>query len=206
MFSGIAEETGVVEKVARQENLSTLFIRGGKTATGAKAGDSICVSGVCLTVTRRQSKVFSFDIMKETLEKTTLGSVGSGSRVNLERALKVSDRISGHFVSGHVDHMETVRAVITLPNYVEIQVTTQQDLAKYIVPKGSVCIDGVSLTVGAVRRNFFSVYLIPFTLEVTTLGLLKKGDRVNIETDILAKYVLARDGQSDNPYIYKKRG
>lgn len=204
MFSGIVEETGIVEKVLRRQNLSTLYIRANKTARGAKQGDSICVSGVCLTITSVKAKTMSFDIMKETMDKTTLGLVNKGNCVNLERAMQVGDRISGHFVSGHVDNMERIKDVVTMPNYVELQITISKDLAKYIVPKGSVCLDGVSLTVGDVRKNSFSVYLIPFTLDVTTLGRNKKGDRINIETDILAKYVLAGDTQSNNPYVYRQ--
>ena len=204
MFSGIVEETGIVEKIVKKKNLSTLYVKGKKVVRGTKEGDSISVSGVCLTVTGTDKGLLCFDIMKETILKTTLGKLKAKSKVNLERALKMSSRISGHFVSGHVDNMETVKNVITGPNYTEIQVTISKELSKYIVPKGSVTLDGVSLTVGDVRKTFFSVYLIPFTLEVTTLGINKKGDRINIETDILAKYVLAGSKDSSSPYVYQK--
>ena len=110
--------------------------------------------------------------------------------MNLERALKVSDRLSGHFVTGHVDGMGQIESLIKTTNYLELKIALSKNLVKYIVPKGSVCVDGVSLTVGQVKSDSFSVYLIPFTKEVTTLGLKKKGDKVNIETDILAKYIL----------------
>ena len=112
------------------------------------------------------------------------------NRVNLERAMKANGRIDGHFVSGHVDDMGRIKARITGENYTELQISTKKSIMKYIVPKGSVCLDGVSLTIGEVRKSYFSVYLIPFTLEVTTLGEMKKGDKINIETDILAKYIL----------------
>ncbi|MBU1996547.1 MAG: riboflavin synthase [Candidatus Omnitrophica bacterium] len=204
MFSGIVEETGIVEKIVKKENLSTLYIRGKKVVRGTKVGDSISVSGVCLTVTGVNNGLLCFDIMKETIIKTSLGKLCTKSKVNLERALKMNSRISGHFVSGHVDNMETVKDVITGPNYTEIQVTVSKELSKYIVPKGSVTLDGVSLTVGDVRKKFFSVYLIPFTLEVTTLGINKKGDKINIETDILAKYVLAGSKDSRSPYVYSE--
>ena len=139
-----------------------------------------------------------FDIMLETLLKTNLGALKPGSRVNLERALKANGRIDGHFVSGHVDDMGRIKDVITGENYTELQISAKKEIMKYIAPKGSVCLDGVSLTIGEVRKNFFSVYLIPFTLEVTTLGIVKKGDKTNIETDILAKYMLKeRTGDSN---------
>ncbi len=203
MFSGIVEEYGEVVSIKEKENLSTIQIKAKKVARGTKVGDSISVAGVCLTVVGIKAGVMTFDIMKETIEKTILGCLKPGKTVNLERALKMSDRISGHFVSGHVDNMETVRDVIHRPNYTELQITIRKDLAKYIVPKGSVCLDGVSLTIGDVRKTFFSVYLIPFTLEVTTLGENKKGDRINIETDILAKYILSGYKESRSPYVYK---
>jgi riboflavin synthase len=204
MFSGIVEETGKVVKIVKKKNLDTLYIKGNKVAKGTKEGDSIAVAGVCLTVTSAKKGVFTFDIMKETIEKTSLGKLKVNSNVNLERALKMSDRISGHFVSGHVDNMETIKNIVTGTNYSELQITICKSLSKYIVPKGSVCLDGVSLTVGEVRKTFFSVYLIPFTLDVTTLGLNKKGDKINIETDILAKYVLAGAKDPKSPYSYSK--
>jgi riboflavin synthase len=204
MFSGIVEEKGRIEKARHRANLSTIYVRGDVTAKGTKTGDSICTSGVCLTVTGIKNKVMTFDIMKETLDKTTLGILEEGAYVNLERSLRADSRICGHFVSGHVDNMEKIVDVITKPNYVELRISIGADLAKYIVPKGSVCLDGVSLTVGDVRKKDFSVYLIPFTLKVTTLGLNKPGDRINIETDILAKYVLAGTAESANPYVYRK--
>jgi len=204
MFSGIIEEAGEVVSVEKKENLSVIKIKVKKVLSGTKAGSSISVAGVCLTVTDIKGKIFSFDIMKETILKTTLGGLKPTMKVNLERALKMNDRISGHFVTGHVDNMEKIRNIITGPNYTELQITICKDLAKYVVAKGSICIDGVSLTVGEVRKTFFSVYLIPFTLDVTTLGQNKKGDRVNIETDILAKYIVAQQGNANSPYVYSK--
>lgn len=190
MFTGIVEGTGQVLEIKKKENLYVLKLALGKFLRGTRVGDSICVDGVCLTVTHKDAKGLSFDLMKETLEATTLKDYAAGRRVNLERSLKVNSRLGGHFVSGHVDGVGIFQKVMTLPNYVEWQVAVPRDLARYIVPKGSVAIDGVSLTVGEVRRESFSVYLIPHTLEVTTFGVKKAGDKLNIETDILAKYIL----------------
>jgi riboflavin synthase len=190
MFSGIVEEMGAIGSLNKKQNLFILKIKAKKVARGTKIGDSISVNGICLTVTGIRDRVMSFDVMKETIDKTNLKYLKVKDKINLERALKVSDRIGGHFVSGHVDGVGTIKDIITLPNYVEIQAFLSKDLLKYIVPKGSVCIDGVSLTIGKVRKTYFSVYLIPHTLEVTTMGSYKKGDTVNIETDILAKYIL----------------
>lgn len=193
MFSGIIEEIGTVEKMSSRMNLSVLKVRAKKVLKGIKLGASIAVDGACLTVTGIKQNVLMFDMMRETLIKTTLGSLKSKDRVNLERALKANSRIDGHFVTGHIDAVGVIRSVITKANYTEFQITIQKNLAKYIVPKGSVCLDGVSLTVGEVKKLYFSVYLIPFTKEVTTLGCKKKGDKVNIETDILAKYILNKN-------------
>lgn len=190
MFSGIVEETGTVKRISSRKNLSILEVRAKKVLKGTKSGASIAVNGVCLTVTKIRRGVLVFDIMRETLLKTTLGDLGPKDLVNLERALKASGRVDGHFVTGHVDAVGTVNARITKENYTELRIDVPKDLMKYIVSKGSVCLDGVSLTVGAVQKTYFSVYLIPFTTEVTTLGSRKKGDKVNIETDILAKYIL----------------
>ncbi|MCD4779316.1 MAG: riboflavin synthase [Candidatus Omnitrophica bacterium] len=204
MFSGIVEETGSIVGITHKKNLCVLDIQAQNAGKGTKQGDSVSVNGVCLTVTKVLKKVLSFDLMLETLEKTSLGQLSKGDKVNLERALKMSDRISGHFVTGHVDDMGTVKKIITDTNYTEIQISLKVNLMKYIVAKGSVSLDGVSLTIGDVRKRDFSVYLIPFTLEVTNLGLKQKGDKVNVETDILAKYILSKGIYSESPYAYKK--
>ncbi|MDP8212693.1 MAG: riboflavin synthase [Candidatus Zapsychrus exili] len=205
MFSGIVEETGVVQSVIHKKNLCVLNIKAKKVFRGTKQGDSISVNGVCLTVVKVKTGVLTFDIMLETMQKTTLGVATKGVKVNLERALRMNDRISGHFVSGHVDNVRKITQIITGENYTEIRISINKELSKYIVQKGSVSLDGVSLTVGDVRKNDFSVYLIPFTLEVTNLGIKKKGDTINIETDILAKYLFAQaKDEKLNPYSYKK--
>ena len=190
MFNGIVEETGVVERIDHRKNLSVLKVRARKVFKGVRKGDSIAVDGVCLTVTDAASHVLTFDLMRETLVKTSLGKLKPADRVNLERALKVGGRISGHFVAGHVDAVGRVEAKVSAANYTELRVRLPKTLRRYIAPKGSVCLDGVSLTVGEVKKDYFSVYLIPLTLRVTTLGLKREGDGVNIEVDILARYIL----------------
>ena len=189
MFTGIIEDIGIVESIENKKNLSVLKIRAKKVARGVKAGDSIAVDGVCLTVTALHKNFLTFDVMRETLLKSTLGAFKRNTQVNLERALKMGDRLSGHFVTGHVDCVSRIKDLIKGKNYLELKMDLPKNLLKYVVSKGSVCIDGVSLTVGQVRKNHFSVYLIPFTKITTTLGLKHKGDKVNIETDVLAKYI-----------------
>ena len=190
MFSGIVEEKGVIQNVSRKENFATITIRTNAVHKGTKIGDSICVDGVCLTVTSKKGPVMKFDLMKETLDATTMKHYKPKRTVNLERSLKVNGRLGGHFVSGHVDCVGRLKKIVTLPNYVEFQIEMDKPLMRYIVPKGSVTLDGVSLTVGEVKKKQFSVYLIPHTLDVTTFGIKTDGEEMNIETDILAKYVL----------------
>lgn len=190
MFSGIIEEIGLVEEIISKKNLSVFKVRAKKVLRGTKAGASIAIDGVCLTVTDLRKEVLSFDIMRETMLKTTLTDLKPKCPVNLERALKVGRRINGHFVTGHVDGTGIIKERIERPNYTALRIDGVKDLIKYIVPKGSICLDGVALTVGEVKKTDFAVYLIPFTEKVTTLGAKKKGDKVNIETDILAKYIL----------------
>ncbi|NTV28494.1 MAG: riboflavin synthase [Candidatus Omnitrophica bacterium] len=194
MFTGIVEVTGRVKSVEKRENLFVLSVVKPKAFTDVRKGDSIAVDGVCLTVTSFKGGCFHFDLMKETLDATTLRNLKPGSAVNLERAMKAEARIGGHFVTGHVDAVGCIRDIRTLPNYVEYRLTVPRDLMRYLVPKGSVAIDGVSLTVGEVKRDWFAVYFIPHTLEVTTIGLKKAGGEVNIETDLLAKYILKAKG------------
>ena len=189
MFTGIVEEIGSVDKLEVKPNLAVLRLKAHKVLSGTKMGDSLAVNGVCLTVTDLTKNTVTFDMMRETLLKTSLGQLRPGGLVNLERALKASDRLSGHVVTGHVDEMVLIKGKVVKPNYVELQIGLKKSFAPYIVLKGSVCLDGASLTVGEVRGSYFSVYLIPFTLKMTTLGMKTKGDVLNLETDILAKYV-----------------
>jgi riboflavin synthase len=162
----------------------------GKLAKLIDLGHSVSINGVCLTATAKKGTVVSFDLMKETIEKTSLNPLIASSRVNLELALRADARLGGHFVTGHIDAVGTIKHIGLDKNYVAITITLAKDLKKYLVNKGSVVIDGISLTVGSVGKVDFTVHLIPFTLKATTLGDRKKGDVVNIETDILAKYIL----------------
>ncbi len=190
MFSGIIEATGVVRQVAGRASARRLTVAVGVVGRGARVGESIAVNGVCLTVASSRAGVLAFDVVAETLRCTTLGEVATGDRVNLERSLKVGDRVSGHFVVGHVDGVGTiaqrrsargdVRLTIRLPEQVD---------PRAVVPKGSIAVDGVSLTVGEVSATECTVYLIPETLKRTVLGSRKVGERVNLEIDLISRYV-----------------
>ena len=188
MFTGIVEELGIVKKLERTQNLFVLKIRASKIFRGLKTGDSVAVNGVCLTITNIIKNNITFDIMRETILRTALGYLKVHERVNLERALKLGARFSGHFVTGHIDHVARIRNKIQKKNFAELQIQIPREFSPFIVEKGSICVDGVSLTIGKVARDYFSVYLIPFTLKMTTLGEKKVGDPLNIEIDILARY------------------
>lgn len=190
MFSGIVEEKGIVKKITQKKNLIVISIEAKKVLRGIGIGDSISVDGVCLTVIKKKGRVVTFDVMKETMDKTTLGMRKVLDEVNLEGALRVNDRLGGHFVSGHIDGVGVIQKRVSLENYEKYVVAIPKKISCYLAPKCSVCIDGISLTLGEVKGNVFSVYIIPHTLKVTTLGAKGKGDKVNIETDILAKYIL----------------
>jgi riboflavin synthase len=190
MFCGIVETTSVVKSLTKKQNLYVLAVARPKIFDDVRIGDSIATDGVCLTVTSLKDGCFSFDLMKETLNATSLKHLVAGKKVNLERAMRAEARVGGHFVTGHVDAVGKITDIRTLPNYVEYRISIPKSLMRYIVPKGSVAIDGISLTVGEVRKGWFAVYFIPHTLEVTTIGKKKAGDEVNIETDLLAKYIL----------------
>ena len=204
MFTGIVEETGIVEGLKTVTNLATLSVKATTGFTkGIMIGDSVSVSGVCLTVVSLKKGIMAFEVMKESLAKTTLGRLKPPDRVNLERSLKANRRLGGHFVTGHIDDMGTIIKIFRQRNYVAYQIKFPGALRRYIVPKGSITIDGVSLTVGGVRRNSFIVYLIPYTLKVTTLGRKSVGDPVNLETDILAKYIFQSEGVSPKKLLRK---
>lgn len=190
MFTGIVEEIGRVESVKANKNLTLIGIKAKKVLSGTKLGDSIAIDGVCLTVVKKASAVVYVEAMKETLDKTTAGIWKKGMRVNLERALLANSRLGGHFVTGHVDGMGVVVGIVNQGNDVSIALRAPKELMKFIVYKGSISLNGVSLTVGKIKTNSFETYLIPYTLKETNLGLLKLGDQVNIESDVLARYVL----------------
>jgi riboflavin synthase len=189
MFTGIVETVGIIEKIEPGDDLTRLIVGAESIAEGVKLGDSIAVNGGCLTVTSLLDGRFAFEAIPETMERTNLGDLKVGSRVNLERAMRAGDRLDGHIVQGHVDGVGTVRAVIQDGNDVRLQVDCDPELADCVVEKGSIAIDGVSLTVSALLPSGFEVALIPHTLEVTTLSDRQIHDRVNLEADVLGKYV-----------------
>jgi len=189
MFTGLVEYIGTINKVDRAGEGLTLLVNRPQGFDDIDIGESISVSGTCLTVTDLNNDVMTFDVVGESWRKTTLGDLRKGDRVNLERALKVGQRLGGHFVTGHIDCRVVVKKLSKNKDDVKLELTVPKGYSKYIAPKGSITIDGVSLTVGEVAGNSFSVYLIPHTLKHTTLGFRKRGDEINIETDVLAKYL-----------------
>ena len=189
MFTGIIERIGTIKKIDSKKNLLVFSIDLGPLAKKVHLGDSVSVSGVCLTAVSKKANVVGFDLMKETIEKTSLQTLGVGNRVNLELALRAGSRIGGHFVAGHVDEVAKIKQIVQEKNWVALRVAISKANRKYFAAKGSVAVDGISLTIGKVGKDYIDVYLIPYTLKITTLGIKKIGDRVNIETDILAKYL-----------------
>ncbi|HEX6068087.1 MAG TPA: riboflavin synthase [Nitrososphaera sp.] len=192
MFTGIVEGLAVVRSIAKAKKGADTVMRVklGKMAKGLKRGDSVCINGACLTVTKLAKGEAQFEMVAETMRRTSLGSVRPGDRVNIERSMKVGDRLEGHFVLGHVDGTATITDKIEKQSETTMWFALDDtSLASALVPKGSIAIDGISLTVVDVDGEKFSVSLIPHTLGITSLGSKKKGDRVNIETDVLSKYV-----------------
>lgn len=189
MFTGIVEETGLVSSVDRLDDASRLVIHGDRVMEGTGPGDSIAVNGVCLTVVDVLPDGFSADVMLETLRRTSLSQVQAGSAVNLERAARMDSRIGGHLVQGHVDGMGTITEISPSEHWTTMRFGLPDGLARYVVEKGSIAVDGVSLTVVDVDDDSFSVSLIPTTLAETILGTRRVGDHVNIEVDAMAKYV-----------------
>ena len=189
MFTGIVEELGEVIAWAELGDAARLTVRGPLVTSDVAAGDSVAVNGVCLTVVESAGGLFTADVMRETLVRSALGALSVGSPVNLERAVRVQDRLGGHLVQGHVDGTGQVLAVEVAKHWTVVTVSLPHDLARYVVEKGSITVDGVSLTVSGVGHTQFEVSLIPTTLERTTLGRKDVGDAVNLEVDITAKYV-----------------
>jgi riboflavin synthase len=189
VFTGIVEELGQVVAWTELADAARLTVRGPLVTSDAREGDSIAVNGVCLTVVETAGGDFTADVMKETLARTSLGALGLGSAVNLERAVRLQDRLGGHLVQGHVDGTGELLAVETDQHWTVVTISLPGELARYVVEKGSITVDGVSLTVSAVGHTEFAVSLIPTTLERTTLGRKGVGDPVNLEVDITAKYV-----------------
>jgi riboflavin synthase len=189
VFTGIVEELGEVTAVESLGDASRFRLRGPVVTDGAKHGDSIAVNGVCLTVVEHEGDEFTADVMAETLNRSSLGALGVGSRVNLERPTAVGARLGGHIVQGHVDGTGAVLERRPSENWEIIKISLPGDLTRYVVEKGSITVDGISLTVVDAGLDHFTVSLIPTTLALTTLGRKQPGDPVNLEVDIVAKYV-----------------
>lgn len=189
MFTGIIEEMGTVSSIAEGSLSAVITIQASKVLEGSQTGDSIAVNGVCLTVTSIHGSFFTADVMAETLRRSSLGSLSKGSHVNLERAMPMNGRFGGHIVSGHIDGTGTVVSKVKEDNAVWVKINASQDILKYIVLKGSVAIDGTSLTVAGLDDSTFSVSVIPHTASETILLQKSTGDIVNLENDIIGKYI-----------------
>jgi riboflavin synthase len=193
VFTGIVEDLGEVEDVDQQGDFARIYIRSSVVTSDARIGDSICVSGVCLTVTDllggSPPTGFTADVMGETLRHSSLKSLFPGTPVNLERSVRLEDRLGGHLVQGHTDGTGTIQARVSHTDWDVVRISLPPDLAKYVVHKGSITVDGISLTVSGIDNDWFEVSLIPETLKRTTLGSKQPGDEVNLEVDVIAKYV-----------------
>ncbi|MBE6876939.1 MAG: riboflavin synthase [Ruminococcus sp.] len=189
MFTGIIEEIGNIKSVRTGADTCILTVSAQKILSDIHIGDSIAVNGTCLTVCEFDNNSFSADVMPETMRRTNLGSLKSGSPVNLERAMSANDRFGGHIVSGHIDGTGIIKSTKKEKNAVWVQISAKSEILKYIVEKGSIAIDGISLTVAKISSQDFSVSIIPHTGEETILLKKKPGDIVNLECDIIAKYV-----------------
>ena len=192
MFTGIVEGIGTVTSVSKSKNGAEIIIRVrlGKLGRGLKKGGSVSINGVCLTATKLFRGEAEFEMVSETIRRTNLGQTRPGETVNIERSLKAGDRLEGHFVLGHVDGSGIIEDIQKMPSETTMWIKLDKRLTRSLVPKGSIAIDGVSLTLVDIEGDRVSVSLIPHTLKTTTLGRKHRGDRVNIETDILAKYVM----------------
>lgn len=189
MFTGIIEETGIIRKIRKGTASGILSIGADKILQDVKAGDSIAVNGVCLTVTALEEGGFTVDVMHETYDRSNISRLTTGERVNLERAMAANGRFGGHIVTGHIDGTGTIRRIWKDENAVWYEITAAPAILRYIVEKGSVAIDGISLTVAEAGNDCFTVSTIPHTRNVTTLSEKKRGDAVNLENDCIGKYV-----------------
>jgi riboflavin synthase len=189
MFTGIIEEMGSVKALRHEAGAARLAVSASRVLGGTAPGDSICVNGVCLTVVEMDKSGFSADVAVETLKVTNLGELKTGTKVNLERALQLSARIGGHLVSGHVDAVGRIREKREEGNGWRIFIDAPDTVLRYVIKKGSIAIDGISLTVADVDKKGFSIAMIPHTAKLTTLGFKSAGDSINLETDLIGKYV-----------------
>jgi len=191
MFTGIIEELGTVKGVRRQSDGMRLSVTAKVIMDGMKTGDSIAVNGACLTVTEFDSSSFTADVSGETVNRTNIGKLRVGDKVNLERPMRLSDRLGGHLVSGHVDAVGVIRGITKKGDVSVLTFEAPKEISKYLIFKGSVAVDGISLTVNDITGNTFSITVIPHTVKMTTLGFKKIGDIVNLEADMIGKYIEA---------------
>jgi riboflavin synthase len=189
MFTGIIKELGRVHSLSGLGNIYKLSVEAKDIVGGLTIGDSVAVNGACLTLTGKVKNILEFDVMAETIRKTGLGKLGSGDAVNLEDALKANSPIGGHFVTGHIDCVGRIRDIKRASDEVSIEIAFPEDYVALVAQKGSIAFDGISLTVGKVIKNNVTVYIIPHTLKITTLGAKRIGDEVNIEFDLIGKYI-----------------
>jgi riboflavin synthase len=193
MFTGIIEGLGKIEKInkkTKNRSAITMTVNLGKHAKGLKTGQSVALNGVCLTVTKISKSKCDFEMIEETTKKTDLGNLTIGSHINIERSVKAGERMEGHFVLGHVDGVGTIKKIEKKPKEVKIWFQIPKNLSKFVIKKGSIAVDGISLTVVDKKNSIASVCLIPHTIKVTNFKSKKIGDKINIETDILGKYIL----------------
>ena len=196
MFTGIIEGLGNIvsfDKKTNNRSAAKMKINIGKIAKGLKIGDSVAINGVCLTAVGISKGITEFEMVGETIKKTNLGYLERGDKVNIERSLKIGERLEGHFVLGHVDGIGIISKIEKQSNQIQIWIKLPKELSKHVIKKGSITVDGISLTVVDVLKDQFSVSIIPHTMQITNLSYKKVSDKVNIETDILGKYILSGD-------------
>jgi riboflavin synthase len=189
MFTGIIEHLGKLKQVSLQADSAVIVVDIGPLIDGVIPGDSVAINGACLTVTQIKGSEVYFDVSGETLSKTTIGKLAVSDHVNIERSLKIGDKLGGHFVTGHVDCVGVINKIESKTGQSTVWFSVSNEITNSMIKKGSVAIDGISLTIVDLKENLFSVALIPFTLDATTLGFKKAGQKVNIETDMLGKWV-----------------
>ncbi|MAJ45378.1 MAG: riboflavin synthase [Candidatus Marinimicrobia bacterium] len=189
MFTGIVETLGIIDKIIQKEDGKTFIINAPKVMDDLDIGDSISVNGVCLTVVKRDDFKFHLNLVSETLKKSNLGDLKELSKVNLERALTLSTRLGGHMLQGHIETIGVIVEKNKIGEGAELVIAMDPKYLKYCIPKGSIALDGISLTIASLRENFIKIAIIPHTLENTNLGIKDTGDSLNIETDIIGKYI-----------------
>lgn len=201
MFTGIIEGLGTIHEVRPSGSGCKMTVRSDFSLVGSRIGDSIAVDGACLTAVEISGADFTVDVSQETLGRSTLANAGRGRRVNLERALRLSDRLDGHLVSGHIDGRAKILYRRDLGGSLAIGFEAEKELTRYMIPKGSVAVDGISLTINTCSASGFEIAVIPHTAEITTIGLKSPGDMVNIETDMIGKYVekFAKNSKTQDP-------